>query len=402
MKAFDIIEAESPKKFFKVANQDTGYKQQCTISRMEKYLEPLGFKFQVAPGGGYWKKDKGDKHYAIWPNGRGADIQIFRWMGDRIDYQETVSVSSFYYLKTHVHMFGLDTIGEAENPKKALGAMGGRPDREIRQLLASRGFKSNALGDAMYRDNLGYRISVYPSGGLAKVYISKWLNGPTRLVDDAEFPPMPLDKLTALLNDFLVESALTLDPMGGVKFDPRPKLPRSIWTHQRLDPDQNPQPYHQRRKMENGKVLDIIAAFRRKDAPTDLLMAVKGYGPEVAKAAKMAADHIAWELMKLAPIHIVMPIPSSQPLAKRFARLIAKEVWAEYDDQLAKTKSIRGVPIAHRRAVAYQAYSVEGRYRGKTIVIVDDYVVTSSSMQAAAARLYNAGAKRVIGVALAI
>ncbi len=402
MKAFDLIEAENPKKFFK-SMELGGHRQPCSMGRLSRFLEPLGFTFQVAPGGGYWWKDKGGKRYAVWLNGRGADIQIYRWVGDRIDHQETIGVSSFYYLKSHVRMFGLDpALSEAENPKKAMGAMGDRPDRDMRRLLAQNGFKSIELSDAWIRDSLGYRFSIYLSKGLAKVYISRWLQGPTRLVDDGELPPMNLEQLTKFLKDVIVESALTLDPQGGVRFDPRPKLPRSIWTHQRLDPDANPKPYHQRRQMEDGHVLDIIAAFRRKDAPAELLQAVKGYGPEVAKAAKMGADHIAWELMKLAPVHIVMPLPSSQPLARRFAQLIAKETYAQFEDHLAKTKRVRGVPIAHRRAAALSAYSVEGRYRGKTVVIVDDYVVTSASMQAAATRLYQAGAKRVIGVALAI
>ena len=63
---------------------------------------------------------------------------------------------------------------------------------------------------------------------------------------------------------------------------------------------------------------------------------------------------------------------------------------------------IRRFPISKRKAVAPRLYSVSGKVKGQVVCLVDDYVVTSASMMAAATHLYKAGARKVVGAALAI
>ena len=194
---------------------------------------------------------------------------------------------------------------------------------------------------------------------------------------------------------------MALDTHGGLKIDARPKAPHSIWTYQRKDQEGQPEPYHRTRTLPNGLTLEMFIAYRKDKAPTELLSLVKQYGPEVALVASRAAHDLAYALEN-AGVTVVMPLPSAKPLAKRLARLLANRLNVRFEDRISKTASIRHVPISKRKAVAGRLYSVSGQFKHEVVCLVDDYIVTSASMMAAALHAYSAGARKVVGAALAI
>jgi len=193
----------------------------------------------------------------------------------------------------------------------------------------------------------------------------------------------------------LVDNVLSLEPGGGaVRLDTRPRAPRSIST-------ERGEPYRRVRALEDGHELEIYVAFRKDNAPPRLLSVAKQYGPEVSRLATWAADDLVKVLAEYKP-SLVMPLPSGSPLAQRFGQLLANRLGVELVTGIEKKERMRAVPIRLRKMKAQQSYSVTGQYRRQTIVIVDDYVVTGSSLMAAAVHLYGAGAKKVLGAALAI
>lgn len=200
----------------------------------------------------------------------------------------------------------------------------------------------------------------------------------------------------------ILEDVLSLDPQGSVRLDPRPKAPQSIWTYQRRGEQGEAQPYRRVRTLPNGKPLVMYIAHRKHQASVELLSKVKMYGPEVATAAGEAADFLV-PALKAEGVTTVTHMPSAKPLAARFARLIANRLGVPIGwTKIEKSGRMRTVPIALRAKLAQERFKVYGKLRGQVIAVVDDYVVTASSQMAVAEKLYDAGAKKVIGVALAI
>ena len=200
----------------------------------------------------------------------------------------------------------------------------------------------------------------------------------------------------------LFESVLSLEPGGGsVRLDTRPKAPKSIWTHQRKTAEGAPQPYHRVRQLPNGKTLDMWIAYHKDNAPRRLLHLVKEYGPETGKVAAKAAGDLAFAL-KDSGITTVVPMPSTKPLAQRFARLLANRLGVPLVPALNKEGSVHKVPVARRKVAAQALFQVTGSVEGASVLLVDDYIVTAASQMAAATKLYAAGAWAVHGAALAI
>lgn len=200
---------------------------------------------------------------------------------------------------------------------------------------------------------------------------------------------------TTILASNLVENVLGLEPGGGaLRLDPRPRAPRSIST-------ERGEPYRRVRALDDGHELETFVAFRKDNAPPRLLSLAKQYGPEVSRLATWGAEDLVPVLSEYNPT-LVMPLPSHKPLAKRFAQLLANRLGVPLATGIEKSERMRAIPIHLRKTKAQQAYSVPGKYRRQVIVIVDDYVVTGSSLMAAAVHLYAAGAKKVLGAALAI
>ncbi len=428
MKALEVIQdAVDPKRFI-MGRREVG---PLSPERVEAVLIGRGFKFQQAPGkaGGYWWKERYPIRMAVWLSERQhtgwyADIIIFRWLEGptHLEREGMLTVLNMENLVSilrdlgfwHVTESALDVI-EAIDPKRfhfhgrfLTGNVSGRPDiaKVTNALIPRRAgweYKFAVGGGYFQRLANGKHYVVWPKDGLVVFRTYYWDADHWALADEVEFDNMG-DLIKELHRNRMLESVLDLDPATGkVRYDPKkPKAPHSIWTYQRLDPDRNPNPYVRNVRLHNGKPMEIIAAFHKDKAPLDLLKAVKLYPAAVATVAKKGADHIAWALMPRSPIDMVMAMPSSKPLAQRFAKLLAGETGAEFAAPISKTKEIKGIPILKRLGAAKGAFSVQGRYRGKTIVLVDDYIVTASSMIAAATELYKAGAKRVIGAALAV
>lgn len=90
--------------------------------------------------------------------------------------------------------------------------------------------------------------------------------------------------------------------------------------------------------------------------------------------------------------------------AAMLSKSLAKRFGANYKSFLSsKTKQEqKGMKFDERKKNA--AFSQKGKHdlKGKTVFLVDDIVTTGSSMAASADILYKMGAKRVVGVAVAI
>jgi len=309
---------------------------------------------------------------------------------------------------------------EAEDPKSVLRqASGSWFDKIIPQLKAL-GFKEQEMGGRRMERTLGNRqisigASVHRDRAFVVIYRRTDQN---RWRHDVDFTVPYIDlmepKFMAMMQRdpnaaasmypkkaWWAENVLALEPGGRLKLDTRPKAPHSIWTHRRKDPEGNPKPYRRVRTLPNGRAFEMVVAYRKDQAPTQLLRLAKQYGPEVAKMAGWAAGDIAHALQDEG-VTMVVPIPSQKPLARRLARLVANRLGVPFEDRVEKTGSVAHVPISKRKAVAPRLYSVSGKVKGQVVCLVDDYVVTSASMMAAATHLYKAGARKVVGAALAI
>ena len=282
----------------------------------------------------------------------------------------------------------------------------------LRKHLEPYGFKAQEMGCRCLEKEMGGKLySIGVSSSPDKAYIVVYKRGTGgRWRDYTSFTAQYTDLLRPeflqriMRGDFdvnLGENVMALDAHGGLKVDDRPKAPHSIWTHQRKDQEGQPEPYHRIRTLPNGLSLEMFIAFRKDQAPTQLLSLVKQYGPEVAEIAARAATDLAYALEDKG-VTVVMPMPSAKPLARRLARLIANRMNVRFEDRISKTGQVRHLPISKRKALAPKLYSVSGRFKNEVVCLVDDYIVTSASMMAAAIHAYSAGARKVVGAALAI
>lgn len=304
-------------------------------------------------------------------------------------------------------MKAIDVI-EAESPKHFVKQVMGDPatPERIGPALEKLGFEQRApLAGAptqWAKYTFGTQLVVQSVGREAIIQISELRHGPMRMEYVGSLRAKTFADLMAKIRSLtVVESVLSLDPAGGLSLDARPKAPNSIWTHQRKDDAGDPNPYRRTRTLANGKPFEMFVAYRKDRAPSKLLSLAKQYGPEIAQMARRGADDLAHALSG-AGISMVVPLPSGKPLARRFARLLANRLGVPMELHVEKSERMRAIPISKRRMAAQRAYSATGGVRGQTILIVDDYVVTSASQMAAAEHLYQAGARRVIGAALAI
>ena len=310
---------------------------------------------------------------------------------------------------------------ESEDPKQTFRQVTGQQWRwtmdRLRQHLEPLGFEYQPMGCRCLEKQIGSRLysistSTTPDKALIVIYVRSAFQGDRwRHESDFTVPykdlvhPNFIRKLTMTTfpgrGAFQHENVMALDAHGGLKLDQRPKAKHSIWTYQRKNEFGQPKPYHRIRTLPNGLSLEMFIAYRKDQAPTQLLSLVKQYGPEVAKIALWAAGDLAYALEN-AGVTVVMPLPSAKPLAKRLARLLASRLNVRFEDRISKTAPIRHVPISKRKAAAARLYSVSGQFKNEVVCLVDDYIVTSASMMAAALHAYSAGARKVVGAALAI
>lgn len=101
MTARQIIEAESPKRFFRSLD----YGERVTQEKLDRFLAKFGF--QAKGQGVYWVKDNGDRQYHLWFNNPGVEIQIYQLVGARLDRLATRFAENFTELKHELGVLGL-------------------------------------------------------------------------------------------------------------------------------------------------------------------------------------------------------------------------------------------------------------------------------------------------------
>lgn len=452
MRAIDVIEAESPKKTFQAMRPS----QIATIAGLKRLLKPYGFLHQDM-GCQCVYIEKSGKRTEVYPSTVDPTKVIISFYSLRAGmwvHNEDVPVTYRGYLMRHLKMFGLipktapdderiaPNIGEAESPKHVFKQITGKlshtetkgginiSDSTGTAITYSLRYSGTPVITALSYTNkvpqgsevtVGQRL-VQAACDLARAkqeYRVRLVVGTTRYQDESGFwrsvdlddpreighlfDPNVYTSASGMVRFLTLESVLDLDPASGkLRYDPeRPKAPNAIWTHQRTTPEGDPDPYRRTRTLSSGKQLAIYVAYHKDRASTQLLALAKQYGHAVAQMARKGADSLAFALQDQG-VTLVTPLPSGKPLARRFAKLLANRLGVPMREHVQKEQRIAAVPIPRRKAVAQQAYSAEGNLRGQVVLMVDDYVVTSASQMAAAEHLYKAGARRVIGAALAI
>lgn len=192
--------------------------------------------------------------------------------------------------------------------------------------------------------------------------------------------------------------AVVLGPDGPYVGYSHPRIKGGISTDLRLDKG----PYVRRRKLSNGKTLEQWVAHVKPGVRSDLLNAIKtSEDPAIDQFVKRAAIYITRFLPNV--FDAVMPIPSSKPLAKKFAQAIADRYGLPLLDAPQKMGKMANIGAAQRMDRTREMFKVEKQPRlHGTILIVDDYITTAASTVGMAEALYDFGVDEVVATALAI
>lgn len=176
-----------------------------------------------------------------------------------------------------------------------------------------------------------------------------------------------------------------------------------------------------------GELAVVCARCMRTPLPLERIVAPWRFGGALASAIRRlkftGATHIARTLAPLwSPIlaaavaeHDAIVVPVPLHWRRRFSRgydhawLLATHACAveRIAPPIAALRRVRASPPQSTLPAAARADNVRGAFavrrdvRGRTVILVDDVVTTGATLAAAARALRRAGARHVIGVALA-
>lgn len=189
----------------------------------------------------------------------------------------------------------------------------------------------------------------------------------------------------------LLQEYVRLGAEGDLDIDyHQPKAPAALRTQLRHDPAGHPRPYVKNRRTPDGVNVPQVLAYKKDDAPTPLLRAIKAVPtPAATQLVRRAAVFLA-PALRAYSIDAVMPAPSSKPLAALLAqelatRLGALPVLAPVEKVGSMTKL--GVMDRMKAAATMFQASAQPQLRG-TILVVDDYITSGATVIGLATALY--------------
>jgi len=170
-------------------------------------------------------------------------------------------------------------------------------------------------------------------------------------------------------------------------------------------------------------ILGLYFAIFKKEHKTSawsqaILKAKKHFMPIVSSFGKIVAHYMETELANMKPYFITnVPADYSEPYFKTSAtHLLAYSAyinlknrkWVDVKQLLIQTrtkaiKQHRCKNDAQRRKNIQGIYAVQDAniVKGKNIILLDDVITSGSTMKECAKKLFEAGARTVIGIALA-